>query len=330
MKYTYLGKIGLKVSRLCLGTMNFGPHTDEKECFAIMDRALEAGINFFDTADGYGKRDGRGYPGWTEEIMGRWFMQGGNRREKVVLATKVYSDMEDEVDGPNSARGISAYKIYRNLDRSLKRLRTDYVELYQTHHIYRHTTWEELWGAFESVVNQGKAYYIGSCNFPGWHIVQAQAEAAKRNFLGLVSEQHKYSLVCRLPELEVLPAVQETGIGLIAYSPLGAGMLSGNVFNSAPGTRGAQRMNSFTEKERWQIEEYSKLCADFGESEANVALAWVLSNPAVTAPIIGPRTVAQLEDSLKAIEIELPDDVLKKLDEIFPGPGGKAPEAYAW
>lgn len=327
MKYTHLGRTGLKVSRLCLGTMNFGPRTDEKEAWAIMDRALEAGINFFDTANGYG----RPKPGWTEEIIGRWFAQGDNRREKVVLATKVYGDMNDENDGPNSEGGLSAYKIRRHIEGSLTRLQTDHVELYQMHHIERHAPWEEIWGAFEALVNQGKAYYIGSSNFGARHLAYAQAMAEKRNFLGLVSEQHKYNLTCRLPELEVLPAAKELGLGVIPWSPLGGGFLSGHVLNPVAGSERASAMASkLTPQQQEQLKAFAALCADLGESEANVALAWLLANPVVTAPIIGPRTLEQLEDTLRAVEIELPEDVLAKLDEIFPGPGGAAPEAYAW
>lgn len=327
MKYTYLGRTGLKVSRLSLGTMNFGPYTDEKEAFAIMDSALDAGINFFDTANVYG---GTEHIGWNEEIIGRWFAQGDGRREKVVLATKVYGGMENENDGPNKERGLSAYKIRRHIEASLKRLQTDHIELYQMHHIERHASWEEIWGVFESLVEQGKAYYIGSSNFAGFHLALAQAAAAKRKFLGLVSEQHKYNLLCRLPELEVLPAAKELGIGIIPWSPLAGGFLSGNVTNPEPGSRGAQRAAELSDQERTQLESYSKLCKELGESESNVALAWLLANPAVTAPIIGPRTLKQFEDTLRAVEIELTEDVLQKLDEIFPGPGGHAPEAYAW
>jgi len=290
-----------------------------------MDKALEVGINFFDTANVYG---GAGHKGWTEEIIGRWFAQGGNRREKVVLATKVFSDMKDQNDGPNFGRGLSAYKIRRHLEGSLKRLQTDHIELYQMHHIERNVTWEETWGAFEALVNQEKVYYIGSSNFAGWHLVQAQAAAAKRNFLGLVSEQHKYNLLCRLPELEVLPAAKEMCMGVIPWSPLGGGMLSGNVLSSVKGSRNAQRADSLSPQERSQLGAYSKLCAEIDESESGIALAWLLANPVVTAPIIGPRTLKQFEDSLSAVEIELSDDVLKELDSIFPGPGDKAPEAY--
>ncbi|MHB1484405.1 MAG: aldo/keto reductase [Saccharofermentanales bacterium] len=330
MKYTDLGRTGMKVSRLCLGTMNFGPYTEEKEAFRIMDMALDAGINFFDTANVYG---GAGHKGWTEEIIGRWFAQGGNRREKVILATKVYGDMEDANDGPNASGGLSAYKIRRHMEASLKRLKTDHIELYQMHHIDRSLTWEETWGVFENLVDQGKAFYIGSSNFAGWHLMQAQAAAARRNFLGLVSEQHKYNLLCRLPELEVLPAALELGIGVIAWSPLAGGLLGRNIHSAVKGARSEQRLAGISLKEHAQLEEYGKLCDEIKantENETAVALAWLLANPAITAPIIGPRTEKQLDESLAALEMKLSDEVMTKLDNIFPGPGGAAPEAYSW
>jgi aryl-alcohol dehydrogenase-like predicted oxidoreductase len=330
MKYTYLGRTGMKVSRLCLGTMNFGPRSDEKESFAIMDKALEVGINFFDTANVYGGGP-NGHNGWTEEIIGRWFKQGGGRRDKVVLATKVYGNMNDETDGPNNGGGLSAYKIRRHIEGSLCRLQTDYVELYQMHHIERHATWDEIWGVMEALVNQGKACYIGSSNFGARHLAYAQAAAEKRNFLGLVCEQHKYNLACRLPELEVLPAAQELGLGVIPWSPLGGGLLSGHVLSPDAGsTRAGHVASMLTTAQRKQLEDYAKLCAKIGWSESNVALAWLLANPAVTAPIIGPRTLQQFEDTLQAVEIDLSPDILAELDKIFPGPGGYAPEAYAW
>lgn len=326
MEYAYLGKSGLKVSRICLGTMNFGPETDEKESFRIMDAALDAGINFFDTANVYG---GQGNKGRTEEIIGRWFAQGGGRREKVVLATKVYNDMENPLDGPNRPRGLSAYKIRRHLEESLRRLNTDYIELYQMHHVDRNVTWDELWEAFQIYVNQGKIGYVGSSNFAGRDLVKAQYEAKARHTLGLVSEQHKYSLLCRLPELEVLPAAKEHGIGVIAWSPLDGGLLGGNALKASGGSR-STRSQERVEANREKLEQFAKLCREIGESEANVALAWTLMHPAMTAPIIGPRTLEQFLNTLRVVEIKLTEDIMKRLDEIFPGPGGEAPQAYAW
>ncbi len=324
MLYTYLGRTGVKVSRLCLGTMNFGNVTEEKQAFRIMDAALDAGINFFDTANVYGWQP----KGLTEQIVGRWFAQGGGRREKVVLATKIYGDM-DPIDGPNNIGGLSSYKVRRHLDASLKRLQTDHVELYQMHHVDRNATWEELWGAFEVAVNQGKVGYIGSSNFAGWHLVKAQAAAAARHFLGLVSEQHLYNLLQRLPELEVLPAALDLGLGVIPWSPLAGGLLGGNALTPASGSRSSGQKEG-VEKHRNQLEAFAGLCREIGEREDVVALAWLLTHPAVTAPIIGPRTVEQLESALRVVEITLKPEVLAKLDEIFPGPGGPAPEAYAW
>jgi aryl-alcohol dehydrogenase-like predicted oxidoreductase len=306
--------------------MNFGVDTDEKEAFRIMDAAVDAGINFFDTANvyGWGENSGR-----TEEIIGRWFAQDGGRREKVVLATKVYGDMHDPLDGPNRQAGLSAYKIRRHLEGSLRRLGTDHIELYQMHHIDRSVGWTEIWGAFETAVQQGKIGYVGSSNFAGWDIAVAQGEAKARGFLGLVSEQHKYNLLCRLPELEVLPAAQNLGLGVIPWSPLEGGLLGGNALSPNAGRRsGGDKAR--IERHRPQLEAFAALCREIGEKEDVVALAWLLSNPAVTAPIIGCRTMEQFESSLRAVELKLSNDVLAKLDEIFPGPGGEAPRAYAW
>ena len=332
MKFTNLGRTGMKVSRLCLGTMNFGSYTEEKEAFLIMEKAMEAGINYFDTANEYGDFKGVGRKGVSEEIIGKWFSQGGGRREKIILATKVYHPMDDENDGPNNDTGLSAYKIRRHLEGSLRRLRTDYIEVYQMHHIDRNFTWEEGWEVFESLVHQGKIYYVGSSNFAGWHIAKAQAAAAKRNFLGLVSEQHRYSLICRWPELEVFPAAMDYGLGVIIWGPLAGGFFGGSVLDPPPNSRYAAQKKDLPPELRMQLEAYSKLCAELGEREPNVALAWMLRNPAVTAPLIGPRTVEQMEGILRAVEIELPDDALCRIDEIFPSPcwGGPAPEAYAW
>ncbi|WP_167408310.1 aldo/keto reductase [Bacillus subtilis] len=326
MEYTYLGRTGLRVSRLCLGTMNFGVDTDEKTAFRIMDEALDNGIQFFDTANiyGWGKN-----AGLTESIIGKWFAQGGQRREKVVLATKVYEPISDPNDGPNDMRGLSLYKIRRHLEGSLKRLQTDHIELYQMHHIDRRTPWDEIWEAFETQVRSGKVDYIGSSNFAGWHLVKAQAEAEKRRFMGLVTEQHKYSLLERTAEMEVLPAARDLGLGVVAWSPLAGGLLGGKALKSNAGTRTAKRAD-LIEKHRLQLEKFSDLCKELGEKEANVALAWVLANPVLTAPINGPRTVEQLRDTIKAVEISLDKEILRMLNDIFPGPGGETPEAYAW
>lgn len=326
MKFEKLGRSGLIVSRLCLGTMNFGDHISEEDSFSLMDEALNAGINFFDTADTYGWE---AHPGWSEEIIGKWFAQGNGRREKTVLATKVYNPIWDINDGPNGGKGLSAYKIIRHVESSLKRLRTDHIELYQMHHIDRSVMWEEIWDAFDILKKQGKIVYVGSSNFAGWDLVKAQAKAEKLGSFGLVSEQHKYNLLCRLPELEVLPAARDLGIGVIAWSPLYYGMLGGNQLNAdiKRRTNGAKNL---IDEHKAKLEAFSSLCKEIGEKEANVSLAWLLANPAITGPIIGPRTIEQLTSSLRSVDIVLTEDVMKAIDEIFPGPGGAAPEAYAW
>lgn len=323
MEYTTLGRSGLKVSRLCLGTMNFGPLTGEADSFAIMDRALESGINFFDTANVYGWRRGKGV---TEAILGRWLAQGDGRREQVILATKVYGSMGD---GPNE-RGLSAYHIRQACEDSLRRLLSDHIDLYQMHHVDRETPWEEIWQAMEQLVREGKILYVGSSNFAGWHIAQAQAAASARQFMGLVSEQSLYNLSARMIELEVIPACRAYGLGLLPWSPLGGGLLAGALGRASDGRRASEQVQERTERHRAQLESYESLCRELGEEPAEVALAWLLHNPAVTAPIIGPRTLEHLGGGLRALEIKLPEDVLARLNEIWPGPGGEAPEAYAW
>ncbi len=326
MKYTHLGRTGLSVSRLCLGTMNFGPEASEADSHAIMDRALEHGINFLDTANVYGWRQGEGI---TEQIIGRWFAQGGGRREKTVLATKLYGAMSD---WPNDTF-LSARNIRRACEGSLRRLHTDYIDLYQLHHVDRSTPWDEIWQAMETLVTQGKIIYVGSSNHAGWHIAQAQEAARNRNFLGLVSEQSLYNLMERTVELEVLVSCQSYGLGVIPWSPLHSGALGGVLAKQKAGQASRSVSGGSAEvlaKYRDQIASYEAFCDTLGEPPAAVALAWLLHQPAITAPIIGPRTLAQLDDSLRALEITLGKDALQRLDEIFPGPGAPAPEAYAW
>jgi aryl-alcohol dehydrogenase-like predicted oxidoreductase len=324
MDYTHLGRSGLSVSRLCLGTMNFGPETSEADSHAIMDRAIEHGINFFDTANVYGWKKGEGI---TEQIVGRWFAQGGGRREKTVIATKVYGSMSD---WPNDTF-LSARNIRLACEGSLRRLQTEYIDLYQMHHVDRSTPWDEIWEAFDILRQQGKVLYVGSSNHAGWHIAKGMEAARRRHSTGLVSEQSLYNLLARDIELEVLPACEDYGLGVIPWSPLHGGLLAGVLRKESEGVRRLKgRAKDALEANREAVEAYEDLCAELGEEPANVALAWLVAQPAVTAPIIGPRTVEQLDGSLRALEITLDDKVLAALDEIFPGPGGAAPEAYAW
>ena len=323
MQYVHLGRSGVRVSRLCLGTMNFGPHTSEPDSFAIMDQALEQGINFFDSANVYGWKVGEGV---TEQIVGRWLAQGGGRREKIVLATKVYGRMGD---WPNQSR-LSALHIKRACEASLRRLQTDHIDLYQMHHIDRDCPWEEIWQAMEQLCREGKVLYIGSSNFAGWHIAQAQELAKSRHFLGLISEQSLYNLLERTVELEVIPACQAYGVGLIPWSPLGRGLLGGASTPSNAGRRADADVRKDIETHRPQLEAYERLCAALRVAPATVALAWLLHQPAVTAPIIGPRTMEQLTSAMQSLKLALTADTLKELNKIFPGPGGAAPESYAW
>jgi aryl-alcohol dehydrogenase-like predicted oxidoreductase len=323
MKYTHLGRTGLEVSRLCLGTMNFGPFTDESESFSIMDRSLDLGFNFFDTANVYGWKLGEGV---TEQIIGRWLAQGGGRREKIVLATKVYGKMGE---GPNDHR-LSAFHIRQACEGSLRRMQTDHIDLYQMHHVDRTTPWEEIWQAMEVLVQQGKVLYAGSSNFAALHIAQAQCAAKERHFMGLVCEQSLYNLTARMIELEVIPAIQAYGLGLIPWSPLASGLLGGALDKEASGRRAEEDVQKLIDANRGKLEAYENLCREINEKPADVALAWLLHNPVVTSPIIGPRTMDQLEGSLRALDIQLSEETITRLDEIFPGSGGQAPEAYAW
>jgi aryl-alcohol dehydrogenase-like predicted oxidoreductase len=329
MQYTRLGRTGLSVSKLCLGTMNFGPLTSEADSFQIMDRAIEHGINFWDTADVYGWKQGERV---TEKIIGNFFAQGGGRREKAVLATKLYGKMGE---WPNEGR-VSKLRIKRGCEESLKAMQTDYIDILQMHHIDRDCPWEETWEAFQQLITEGKVLYVGSSNFAGWHIARAQEQAKARHFLGLCSEQTKYHLLCRYPELEVIPACDTYGLGLIPWSPLGGGILGGALKKASEGRRASDGMQKEIEANRPALEKWEALCAALGENPADVALAWLLSNKTVTAPIIGPRTIEQLDGSLRAVELTLSAETLKEIDAIFPAVGifgnesRPAPEAYAW
>ena len=335
MEFTNLGRTGLSVSRLCLGTMNFGPLTTPADSHVIMDHAHELDINFFDTANRYGGAmsppgqvgsNDEAHVGWTEEIIGDWFAQGGGRRERTVLATKVYGAM---TDWPNDGK-LSALSIRRACDDSLRRLQTDYIDLYQMHHVDLDTPWEEIWQAMDVLVTQGKIIYVGSSNFAGWHIAQANDAAQARGSLGLVSEQSIYNLFTRTVELEVLPAAERYGVGIIPWSPLQGGLLGGVLKKEAEGRRRqASRSQATLRAHEGQVRAYEDLCDSLGEEPANVALAWLLHQPAVTAPIIGPRTIEQLNDAQQAVKLTLSPETLAQLDDIFPG-YKPAPQHYAW
>ncbi|MFG2885895.1 aldo/keto reductase [Streptomyces sp. NPDC048297] len=330
MEYTQLGRTGLKVSRLVLGTMNFGPQTDEADSHAIMDAALDAGINFFDTANVYGWGENKGR---TEKIIGSWFAKGGERREKVVLATKVYGSMSREGDTWPNFDKLSALNIRRAVDASLKRLGTDYIDLYQFHHVDRNTPFDEIWQAVDVLVQQGKILYAGSSNFPGYKIAQANESAARRGgTIGLVSEQCHYNLAERRAEMEVIPAAREYGLGVIPWSPLHGGLLGGVIKKEVQGGRrtsgrAADALADPAARPRYQA--YEDLLDKHGLEPGEVALAWLLTRPGVTGPIVGPRTAEQLQSALRAVELKLSEELLASLDEIFPGPG-PSPEAFAW
>jgi len=333
MKYTKLGKSNLTVSRVCIGTMHFGPRTTEQDAFRIMDKALDMGINFFDTANVYGGED----KGRSETIIGNWFQQNPANRDRVVLATKVYGNMKD-ASIPNEGPGISAYKVRKHVEASLKRLQTDHIDLYQVHHIDRRITPEEFWGTFDRLIADGKVLYMGSSNYPGWGLAKFQMQALQRGSMGFVSEQTMFSLLCRYPELEVFPAALDFGIGVIPYMPLAGGLLTGKMKAKA-GSRTSdveQEYGVTLGESNQQMAAYSALCQEIGEQEQVVAIAWTLSHPAVASPIIGVRTVEHLDGLDRAAELVLEPEVLAKLDDIFsPSKGrplrvGQGPEAYAW
>jgi NDP-hexose C3-ketoreductase / dTDP-4-oxo-2-deoxy-alpha-D-pentos-2-ene 2,3-reductase len=333
VEFTQLGRSGLTISRLVLGTDNFGTQTTEEDSYAIMDRAHELGINMIDTSDYYGWQFGEGL---TEQIIGRWLATGGGRRERTVLATKLYGRM---ADWPNNA-GLSALHIRRACEASLRRLRTDYIDVYQMHHIDRSVTWDEIWEAMDILKTQGKIVYVGSSNHPGWHIAGGQEAAARRNHLGLISEQTIYNLLERTAELEVLPACAHYGVGMLPWSPLDAGLLGGILRKERDNAMGtplpgatiaphrARRLAKLA-RHREAVQAFEDLCDELGEAPADVAMAWLLRQPGVTAPVIGPRTLAQLDAATHAFDLTLDEATRKRLDEIFPGPG-PAPEAYSW
>lgn len=319
MDYTRLGRAGAQVSRIALGTMNFGSVIDEQESFAILDAARSAGVTFIDTADVYGGRPGQPAPGTTEGILGRWI---GDRtcRDDVFLATKVYGATGD---GAND-RGLSALHIRSAVDASLRRLRTDRIDLYQVHHIDRDVHPDEVLEALTLLRDQGKIIYAGSSNHAGWHLARHQERARSRGGVAFATEQSVYNLTRRQIETDVIPAAEAYGMGILPWSPLGGGLLAGRP-DGAASRRGTPPPHL-----RDAVEAYERFAAGRGIRPAVLGLAWLLHQPCVTAPIVGPSRVEQLSDALAALEVSLTSADLEALDEIWPGPGGPAPESYSW
>jgi len=329
-----LGRTGTKVSPLCLGAMMFGDwaNTDQDECVGIIHRALDAGINFIDTADVYSR-------GGSEEIVGRAL--AGGRRDNVVLATKVHGTMGDD---PNEF-GNSRRWIIREVENSLRRLRTDWIDLYQIHRPEDDTDIDETLGALTDLVRAGKVRYIGSSTFPASRIVEAQWVARERGRERFVCEQPPYSVLVRGIENDVLPTAQRYGMGVIPWSPLGGGWLSGRYRKGVeiPESRRAQMLPSRydmslpgNQRKLEAADALGSLAQEAGISLIELALAFVIRHPAVTAAIIGPRTIEHLESQLTAADVTLSDDVLDRIDEIVapgvnlsPGDDGWANPALA-
>jgi aryl-alcohol dehydrogenase-like predicted oxidoreductase len=330
IEHRELGSTGVKVSPLCLGAMMFGAwgNTDHADCIGIIHRALDAGINFLDTADVYSR-------GESEEIVGKALADG--RRDSVVLATKVHGKMHDE--DPNQF-GNTRRWIVQEVENSLRRLKTDWIDLYQIHRPEVHTDIDETLGALSDLVRAGKVRYIGSSTFPPGQIVEAQWVAQRRGRERFVCEQPPYSLLHRAVEAEVLPVCQKYGMGVIPWSPLAGGWLSGKFgrHGESPDTsRRAQMMPSrfdmslpANQAKLAAVDAFSELAEQSGITLIELALAFVNSHPAVTAPIIGPRTMEQLESQLPALQRTLDAGVLDRIDEIVaPGTNVK-PDERGW
>ncbi|HEY1524048.1 MAG TPA: aldo/keto reductase [Solirubrobacteraceae bacterium] len=328
MQYRTLGRTGVKVSPLCLGAMMFGAwgNTDHDDSISIIHRALDAGINFIDTADVYSK-------GESEEIVGQAL--AGGRRDNVVLATKVHGPMGDD---PNEF-GNTRRWIIREVENSLRRLKTDWIDLYQIHRPEEDTDVEETLGALSDLVHAGKVRYIGSSTFPASQIVEAQWAARQRGLERFVCEQPPYSMLIRAVEADILPTCQRHGMGVIPWSPLAGGWLSGRWRLGAEGLtsrRSAMLPARYdlslpgNQRKLEAADALGKLAEDAGLTLIQMALAFVIRHPAVTAAIIGPRTTEHLESQLPAADVELPDDVLDRIDEIVPPGSTVNPADTGW
>ncbi|WP_433518189.1 aldo/keto reductase [Nonomuraea sp. CA-143628] len=332
MDHRPLGRSGLRVSPIALGTMNFGPETTEDDARVIMDAAVEAGVNLFDTADVYGADANRTIAdhdpakGLTEQIIGRWLADRPGRRDQIVLISKAYGRMGP---GPNDMY-LSARHIRQACEASLRRLNTDHLDVFLLHHVDRATGWPEIWEALTDLRQAGKIQYAGTSNFAAWQIVQGQEAAHARGLFGLVAEESIYNLMERTAELEVLPACRAYGIGVLPYSPLNSGLLGGILAKTRTAARSASsRATTQLDRQGDRIAAYEALCGELGHPPATVAQAWLCHQAGVTAPVVGARTLAHLRDGLAAAELALSPSELAALDAVFPG-GGPAPEAYAW
>ncbi|HEY1014083.1 MAG TPA: aldo/keto reductase [Herpetosiphonaceae bacterium] len=308
MRYRKLGRTGLKVSELCLGTMTFGWSVEEEESHRIMSLALERGVNFFDTADVYSRWDPRSYAGKTEEIMGRWFAADPGRRAKVVLATKVRGQMGD---GPND-QGLSRGHIMDAVDASLRRLQTDYIDLYQTHFPDDDTPIEETLRALDDLVSSGKVRYVGCSNYKAWQLTEALWTSDKLGLARYDSLQPHYSLLNRSEfERELQAVCLKYGVGVIVYSPLGGGLLTGKFRRNQPipeGTRVAERGRNDKRlgEPLWNlVDKMEEIAQARNSTIPRVAVAWAAGAPAITSAIIGATSVEQLEDTLGSAELEL-------------------------
>ncbi len=319
MKHTRLGRTGLQVSKLCLGTMTFGLQCDEKTSIAILDRAAAAGITFIDSADVYPLGGTVETVGRTEEILGRW-MKG--RREDFVVATKCFGAMSRR----RWDQGNSRKHIMDAIDGSLRRLQTDYVDLYQLHGPDPHTPIDETLRALEDVVKAGKVRYVGCSNFLSYQVARAVGRSEALGLARFDSVQPRYNMLFREIERELLPLCGEEGIGVIPYNPIAGGFLSGK-HDRAAGPEEGSRFTLGTAAERYQdrywhermfdtVEQLRPICAEAGMAMATLALAWVLANPVITAPIIGASRPEQLDDLVAAVEKPIPPEIKARIDEL--------------
>ena len=315
MEHRSLGRTGLKVSALCLGTMQFGWTADEETSFDVMSASFDAGLSFFDTANVYSKWVEGNAGGVSETIIGKWIKERGIPRDELVLATKVRGQMGD---GPND-QGLSRAHIMSAVEASLRRLQIDYIDLYQSHFFDGETPIEETLRAFDDLVQQGKVRYVGCSNYSAWRLTAALWTSDRLNIARYDSLQPHYSLVHRAEyERELAEVCQEYGIGVIPYSPLAGGFLTGKYRRDEEHT-GTDRVSSaqrYMSDKNWDVlEKLLAISEQNGKSVSQTALAWLLAQPGMTAPIIGPRTVEQLEDNLGAIGYELSGEDVQVLDD---------------